>query len=241
MELAAKELTKAQQLMAQLWIVNKDCSESAREFSVGVMRAIEAALILLNSVEKNADSVKEPRKIDPKSDKKAKRLRIEDPNPNEPRKRRGQNLSNVVITSSPFGGGYQWRKYGQKNIQNSKHPRCYYRCTYAPYCEAKKQVRQKNSSYPPDYEVIFINEHSCIAQMDSSLQRSTELESKTINSDLDPNGPNPISKEKENDAESSGSLGTTDEIDWMPPLSPIDLHGIDIFAYDDPLMSCCNF
>ncbi|ONK61770.1 uncharacterized protein A4U43_C08F33410 [Asparagus officinalis] len=205
MELAAKELTKAQQLMAQLWIVNKDCSESAREFSVGVMRAIEAALILLNSVEKNADSVKEPRKIDPKSDKKAKRLRIEDPNPNEPRKR------------------------------------CYYRCTYAPYCEAKKQVRQKNSSYPPDYEVIFINEHSCIAQMDSSLQRSTELESKTINSDLDPNGPNPISKEKENDAESSGSLGTTDEIDWMPPLSPIDLHGIDIFAYDDPLMSCCNF
>ncbi|KAJ8899736.1 hypothetical protein K2173_019435 [Erythroxylum novogranatense] len=37
--------------------------------------------------------------------------------------------------------GYKWRKYGQKAIKNSPHPRSYYKCTN-PRCSAKKQVER---------------------------------------------------------------------------------------------------
>ncbi|XP_020524094.1 probable WRKY transcription factor 49 [Amborella trichopoda] len=47
--------------------------------------------------------------------------------------------------------GYQWRKYGQKSIKNSPHPRSYYRCTN-PRCSAKKQVEK--SIEDPDTLVI---------------------------------------------------------------------------------------
>ncbi|KAL2509563.1 putative WRKY transcription factor 49 [Forsythia ovata] len=43
--------------------------------------------------------------------------------------------------------GYKWRKYGQKSIKNSPHPRSYYRCTN-PRCSAKKHVER--SSDDPD-------------------------------------------------------------------------------------------
>ncbi|KAJ6968689.1 WRKY transcription factor [Populus alba x Populus x berolinensis] len=49
------------------------------------------------------------------------------------------------------GDGYKWRKYGQKSIKNSTHPRSYYKCTN-PRCGAKKQVER--SGEDPDTLVI---------------------------------------------------------------------------------------
>ncbi|CAA0820345.1 Probable WRKY transcription factor 12 [Striga hermonthica] len=37
--------------------------------------------------------------------------------------------------------GYKWRKYGQKVVKNSLHPRSYYRCTYSN-CRVKKRVER---------------------------------------------------------------------------------------------------
>ncbi|GAB2273840.1 WRKY Transcription Factor [Dionaea muscipula] len=37
--------------------------------------------------------------------------------------------------------GYKWRKYGQKAVKNSIHPRSYYRCTYHT-CIVKKQIQR---------------------------------------------------------------------------------------------------
>ncbi|KAL5560552.1 hypothetical protein UlMin_036763 [Ulmus minor] len=37
--------------------------------------------------------------------------------------------------------GYKWRKYGQKVVKNSLHPRSYYRCTHSS-CRVKKRVER---------------------------------------------------------------------------------------------------
>ncbi|XP_051137584.1 probable WRKY transcription factor 43 [Andrographis paniculata] len=37
--------------------------------------------------------------------------------------------------------GYKWRKYGQKSVKNSAHPRSYYRCTHHT-CNVKKQIQR---------------------------------------------------------------------------------------------------
>ncbi|RAL44026.1 hypothetical protein DM860_014163 [Cuscuta australis] len=37
--------------------------------------------------------------------------------------------------------GYKWRKYGQKVVKNTHHPRSYYRCTQ-DNCRVKKRVER---------------------------------------------------------------------------------------------------
>ncbi|XP_031484064.1 probable WRKY transcription factor 12 isoform X1 [Nymphaea colorata] len=37
--------------------------------------------------------------------------------------------------------GYKWRKYGQKVVKNSLHPRSYYRCTHTN-CRVKKKIER---------------------------------------------------------------------------------------------------
>ncbi|KAL8162457.1 hypothetical protein V2J09_013946 [Rumex salicifolius] len=58
--------------------------------------------------------------------------------------------------------GYSWRKYGQKAILGTKHPRGYYRCTHRHTrgCDAIKQV-QKSSEDPTLFHVIYKGHHTC--------------------------------------------------------------------------------
>ncbi|KAG6491660.1 hypothetical protein ZIOFF_046596 [Zingiber officinale] len=37
--------------------------------------------------------------------------------------------------------GYKWRKYGQKVVKNTQHPRSYYRCTQEN-CRVKKRIER---------------------------------------------------------------------------------------------------
>lgn len=58
--------------------------------------------------------------------------------------------------------GFIWRKYGQKDIQNNKYPRLYFRCTYKydNGCRATRQVQQSEDD-PSLYVITYFREHTC--------------------------------------------------------------------------------
>ncbi|XP_042514379.1 WRKY DNA-binding transcription factor 70-like [Macadamia integrifolia] len=77
-------------------------------------------------------------------------------------KRRNMQETWTRITSMPIQDGYAWRKYGQKEIFNAKHLRCYFRCTHKldQGCEATKQV-QRTEDTPPKFWTKYIGHHTC--------------------------------------------------------------------------------
>ncbi|CAI9094172.1 OLC1v1029864C1 [Oldenlandia corymbosa var. corymbosa] len=63
--------------------------------------------------------------------------------------------------------GYKWRKYGQKAVKNSAHPRSYYRCTHHT-CNVKKQIQRLSK----DTSVVVttyegIHNHPCEKLMET--------------------------------------------------------------------------
>lgn len=48
-----------------------------------------------------------------------------------------KTLTVVPIIKTPSSDGYNWRKYGQKQVKSPKGSRSYYKCTYSN-CSAKK-------------------------------------------------------------------------------------------------------
>ncbi|KAL6139019.1 hypothetical protein ACLB2K_064297 [Fragaria x ananassa] len=58
--------------------------------------------------------------------------------------------------------GHAWRKYGQKQILNARHPRSYFRCShkYEQGCKATKQV-QKVEDDPSLFRTTYFGNHTC--------------------------------------------------------------------------------
>ncbi|KAK8552636.1 hypothetical protein V6N13_121023 [Hibiscus sabdariffa] len=67
-----------------------------------------------------------------------------------------------AVVSATVEDGHAWRKYGQKQILNSKHPRSYFRCTrkYDQGCRATKQV-QRTDDGSQTYQITYIGTHTC--------------------------------------------------------------------------------
>ncbi|XP_031484810.1 transcription factor WRKY19-like [Nymphaea colorata] len=67
-----------------------------------------------------------------------------------------------VIPALHYDDGYAWRKYGQKDILGSGHPRNYFRCTHKldQGCPAQKQV-QKLDHDPSLIQVTYMGSHTC--------------------------------------------------------------------------------
>ncbi|GAV76901.1 WRKY domain-containing protein [Cephalotus follicularis] len=53
--------------------------------------------------------------------------------------------------------GYNWRKYGQKQVKGSENPRSYYKCTY-PNCPTKKKVEKSLDGHVT--EIVYKGSHN---------------------------------------------------------------------------------
>ncbi|CAA0836242.1 Probable WRKY transcription factor 33 [Striga hermonthica] len=53
--------------------------------------------------------------------------------------------------------GYNWRKYGQKQVKGSENPRSYYKCTY-PNCPTKKKVERDLDGHVT--EIVYKGSHN---------------------------------------------------------------------------------
>ncbi|XP_012462843.1 WRKY DNA-binding transcription factor 70 [Gossypium raimondii] len=77
------------------------------------------------------------------------------------KRKRAEQARTVVSDTTQDGHG--WRKYGQKDILNSKHPRSYFRCThkYDQGCRAIKQVQRLEEDGSQMYRTTYIGAHTC--------------------------------------------------------------------------------
>ncbi|PAN18976.1 hypothetical protein PAHAL_3G239400 [Panicum hallii] len=66
--------------------------------------------------------------------------------------------------------GFIWRKYGQKEINGSKYPRLYFRCTYKDDhgCMARRQV-QRAEADPSVFLITYFGDHTCCRGDDEPL------------------------------------------------------------------------
>ncbi|XP_022716598.1 probable WRKY transcription factor 2 isoform X2 [Durio zibethinus] len=61
------------------------------------------------------------------------------------------------VGGPPSEDGYNWRKYGQKQVKGSEYPRSYYKCTH-PTCQVKKKVERSHEGHIT--EIIYKGAHN---------------------------------------------------------------------------------
>nr|AMR43368.1 WRKY transcription factor [Petunia x hybrida]AMR43369.1 WRKY transcription factor [Petunia x hybrida] len=68
-----------------------------------------------------------------------------------------QSLLNTNNVDRPSYDGYNWRKYGQKQVKGSEYPRSYYKCTHLK-CPVKKKVERSHDGQIA--EIVYRGEHN---------------------------------------------------------------------------------
>ncbi|KAF8047424.1 hypothetical protein N665_3032s0001 [Sinapis alba] len=74
------------------------------------------------------------------------------------KKNQPKRVVEQVKEENLLSDAWAWRKYGQKPIKGSPHPRSYYRCSSSKGCLARKQV-ERNPQNPEKFTITYTNEH----------------------------------------------------------------------------------
>jgi hypothetical protein len=62
-----------------------------------------------------------------------------------------------TFADRPSEDGYNWRKYGQKQVKGSEYPRSYYKCTHVN-CPMKKKVERSHDGQVT--EIVYKGDHN---------------------------------------------------------------------------------
>lgn len=63
----------------------------------------------------------------------------------------------TTFADRPSEDGYNWRKYGQKQVKGSEYPRSYYKCTHVN-CPMKKKVERSHDGQVT--EIVYKGDHN---------------------------------------------------------------------------------
>ncbi|MCL7049551.1 hypothetical protein MKW94_027873, partial [Papaver nudicaule] len=69
----------------------------------------------------------------------------------------GEMSTTTVGIGASSDDGYNWRKYGQKQVKGSEFPRSYFKCTH-PNCQVKKKVERSQEGHIT--EIIYKGAHN---------------------------------------------------------------------------------
>nr|AVK51636.1 transcription factor WRKY33-1 [Brassica nigra] len=81
--------------------------------------------------------------------------------------------------------GYNWRKYGQKQVKGSENPRSYYKCTF-PSCPTKKKVERSLEGQIT--EIVYKGSHNHPKPQSTRRSSSSTFHSAAFNASLDHHG-----------------------------------------------------
>ncbi|XP_015892651.1 probable WRKY transcription factor 32 [Ziziphus jujuba] len=83
-----------------------------------------------------------------------------------------KTLPSIPVLKSAASDGYNWRKYGQKQVKSPKGSRSYYKCTYSE-CFAKKIECCDHSGHVT--EIVYKNQHTHDPPRKSNCTRESKL------------------------------------------------------------------
>jgi hypothetical protein len=106
----------------------------------------------------------------------------------------------------PADDGYNWRKYGQKQVKGSEYPRSYYKCTHLN-CPVKKKVERAPDGHIT--EIIYKGQHN--HDKPQANKRAKE------NSDVNGNA----NVQPKSDSNSQGWYGNSNKISESVPDSSV--------------------
>ncbi|KAL5205635.1 hypothetical protein ABZP36_033844 [Zizania latifolia] len=206
---ALREIARGQSLVAQLRAIvlpalqaDERCDLAAQmlEGILDCSRKAASELQLLLSSQARDDEQRRGNKVS-SSDGCSSKADEANAKPLRQHKRRRFGDSMSLETPVPHYDGHQWRKYGQKHINNSKHPRCTYR--QEEKCKATKTVQQQedhygnsNGDHPAMYTVVYFGQHTCckgpagdhvvVEASQVSTESQSQSQSQSSSSDVPP-------------------------------------------------------
>ncbi|MFS7970972.1 putative transcription factor WRKY family [Helianthus anomalus] len=125
------------------------------------------------------------------------------------------------IIATETNDGYNWRKYGQKQVKASEHLRSYYKCTYVN-CPVKKTVGQSVDGQIID--IVFKGKHNhdppppkrAKEGADVNKPINSQLETRVVEMPVVDQGSNPLMKFDQVCNQFIDQLMSTDEPDDEP-------------------------
>ncbi|KAG8374463.1 hypothetical protein BUALT_Bualt11G0134800 [Buddleja alternifolia] len=97
--------------------------------------------------------------------------------------------SQYVREQKKSDDGYNWRKYGQKQVKGSENPRSYYKCTF-PNCPTKKKVERNLDGHIT--EIVYKGSHNHPKPQSTRRSSSNSIQNPTYNNYGMPNQSNSL-------------------------------------------------